>query len=158
MSPEIITKLGCYSHSSDFGLGGSWGLPGIHWNKNYICHQIRVTPPAKKTSQIVYNCPTCNQNIKIKIPSTQYGNRKRILNGMLGLFTIIFIIDLLTFNFKEYKLDAGQILTIKIWGTIIGIFVGFIFISNSYSNWFCYYPRISKDFHFSFFKHKFFHD
>lgn len=154
---QIITKIGCYIHSSDFGLGGLWGLPGFHWNKNYICQLIKVSQPLEKTSTILYNCPTCNRTLKIKIPSIQIGKRKRIINGLFGLLTIIFIVFLITFDFYNYKIDYDQIGVIKVWGTIIGVLVAVNFIIKSYSNWICYYPRICKDVHFSFYKHKFFH-
>lgn len=154
---QIITKLGCYSKSSDFGLGGSWGLPGFHWNKNYICQTIKVTQPFEKASIVFYNCPTCNRKVKIKIPSFQNGKRNRIIKGALGLSTIILIILLITFDFSNSHLDNDQIGVIKVWGTITGLFVAANFLIKSYSKWFCYYPKICKDIHFSFYKHKFFH-
>ena len=152
---QIIMKIGCYSHSSDFGLGGSWGLPGFHWNKNYICEIIKVTPPLEKTSVVFYNCPTCKRKVKIKIPSYQNGNRNRIIKGALGLLTIILIILLIKFDFSGSHLDHDQIGVIKVWGTIIGLITAAYFFMASYSKWFCYYPKICKDIHFSFHKHKF---
>jgi hypothetical protein len=154
---EINTKIGCYSHLSDFGWGGLWGLPGFHWNKNYVCQIIKLTPPLAKSSIVFYNCPTCNRKIKIKIPSIKRGKRDRIINRAIGLSTLIFIILLITFNFSNFSLDHDQIEVIKIQGTIIGLLVAVYFISKSFSKWACYYPKICKDIHFIFIKHKFFH-
>jgi hypothetical protein len=133
------------------------GVSGISLVKNYICKTVKITPPLEKTSIVFYDCPTCTRKIKIKIPSNKYGNRNRILKGVLGVFTIFLIILLISFDFSNTQLTHDQVGVIKVWGTIIGLFIAANFLIKSYSKWFCFYPKISKDIRFSFYRHKFFH-
>lgn len=132
-------------------------MPGFHWNKNYACQNIEFTPPPQGKIIKLYQCPRCSKIVKIKIPSSSRGTRIRIIFGILGLITILFIIFLFIADFSTTNISSDAIIVIRVWGTIIGAVIAINFISNALSSWYCYYPKIVKDIHLIFFKHKFFH-
>lgn len=151
----IVTKIGCYSHSSDFGLGGTWGLPGFHWQKNYICHTFTLERPTEGIRKIKLLCPVCNKELVLRVPSRSTGSKRRVIHGCIGTAILIGIILLLAHDFGTGSIKEISLM-IKVWGTILGSLGALSYLSSSYSKWSCYAPKLRRDSTFRFGGHKLF--
>ncbi len=159
MSPTdtITTKLGCYTHSSDFRATGVWEWPGIRWKKNFLTHTFTMERPKVAYSILPVECPVCAKVVMLKVPSFAYGKKKRMFYGIVAAFLLIGIALLIMHDFSSTTLDGDQIGTIKVQGTIWGTLFALFFFNNARSQWICYVPTIKRDFMFRFWRHKLFH-
>jgi hypothetical protein len=145
-------KLGCYTHSSDFGFGSTFG-PGFHWDKNYSCYNYSIEQPSHGTSKVNVTCPNCKKNIILKVPSYKRGEQKQTYFFIIAVAIILLIIFILTFNFDDKETSA----IIKTFGTVTGSLLAYFYLQRALSNWFYFMPKLKKDFKFRFMKHKLFY-
>lgn len=129
----IYFKLGCYTHSSDFDFGGTWGLPGFHWNKNYSCFGYTAPRPSEGTKSVQIDCPNCNKKIVIKVHSVITGRKISIIYGVLTILTFIGVVCLYAFDFYSVFI---------VWGTIFGIIFTYRFAIDSYVHWYGGLPKL----------------
>lgn len=158
MREELVSaKIGCYTHSSDFRVADISSLPGVRWNKNYICHPITLERPTQGIQIYKFTCPVCHRNLILKVPSRATATKKRILFGSIGITLVIAIVLLLSHDFGGSGLSDDLVMLLKIQATFWGGIVALSCLANSYSKWFCYNPKVKKDFTFAFIRHKLFH-
>ena len=119
-------KLGCYTHSSDFDFGGTWGLPGFHWNKNYSCYGYSVHRPSEGTKLMHIDCPNCKKKVIIKVYSVKTCRKISIIYGVLTILSCLGVVCLYAFNLHGF---------FQVWGTIFGITFIYRFANGTYVNW-----------------------
>jgi len=149
---EFVFKLGCYTHSSDFRP--SKGLPGISWDRNYVCKSYRADVPQSGTNEIHWVCPFCNEKLIISTPSRKAWMKNIILRtaAILAMLVIIILFMVVTKPPKGNDNMAAL--------RIMGIFAGFIFVAfrliNVLSDSFGPEPKIKKSIGTKWWKHKLF--